>query len=68
MTAILYDWQCYFINKKGLKELMKISNVWMTFTVLCIPIVFHGTLENFIVGWATVKIFFSVAYRQGYNF
>jgi hypothetical protein len=50
MTAILYDWQCYFINKKGLKELMKISNVWMTFTVLCIPIVFRGTLEDFIVG------------------
>jgi hypothetical protein len=47
---------------------MKISNVWKTFTVLCIPIVFHGTLEGFIMGWTTIKIFFSVAYRRNYNF
>jgi hypothetical protein len=42
----------------------------MTFIVLCIPIVFHGTLKNFIISWTTKKcfIFFQLAMNQMITF
>jgi hypothetical protein len=47
------------------------SNSHLTFVAICIPIVFHGTLENFIISWTTIKncfIFFSVSYGPNDNF
>jgi hypothetical protein len=41
----------------------------MTFMVLCIPIVFHGTLKNFIKAEPQKNIiFFSVRYEPNDNF
>jgi hypothetical protein len=40
-----------YLNKKSLKKQMKTSKLTfrLTFIVLCIPIVFHGTLKNVII-------------------
>jgi hypothetical protein len=41
----------------------------MTFIVLCIPIVFHGTLKNFYNKLNHKKmVFFSVSYEPNDNF
>jgi hypothetical protein len=41
----------------------------MTFTALCIPILFHGTLKNFISRTTKIfLIFFSVTYGPNDNF
>jgi hypothetical protein len=41
----------------------------MTFIVLCIPIVFHGTLKNFIKAEPqNFFFFFSVSYEPNDNF
>jgi hypothetical protein len=37
-------------NNKTLQDCtLKFSNLHLTFVAICIPIVFHGTLENFII-------------------
>jgi hypothetical protein len=43
-------------NNKTLQDCnRKFSNSHLTFVAICIPIVFHGTLENFIISWTTIK-------------
>jgi hypothetical protein len=59
-------------NNKTLQDCTwKFSNSLLTFIAICIPIVFHGTLDNFIINWTTIKncfIFFSVSYEPNDNF
>jgi hypothetical protein len=55
-------------NNKTLQDCTwTFSNSHLTFVAICIPIVFHGTLENFIISWTTIKncfIFFQSAMDQ----